>query len=91
MESFATGLTIVISLASAKGGHAQEIRKSPSCITWQPLRSISRKQSERSDIINLNLHGRVLRMRNQSISAEWLLLIGCFFSDFKSSHIDFLH
>ena len=38
---------MVISLASANGGQAQEILKSPSWITWQPFRSISRKQSLR--------------------------------------------
>ena len=47
-DNFATGLTIVISLASANGGQAQDILKSPNCITWQPFLSISRKQSDLS-------------------------------------------
>ena len=38
---------MVISLASANGGQAHAIRKSPSWTTWQPLRLISKKQSLR--------------------------------------------
>ena len=49
----ATGLTTVISQASEKGGHAQLTRRSPTCITLHPSRSISMKQSDLEEFCSI--------------------------------------
>ena len=68
MLNFATGRTTVISRASENGGQAHAIRKSPSWITLQPLRSISKKQSLRCRLSSTNSASSSLSASTRSVS-----------------------